>query len=111
MRNWTIAALTACSLLLAGCSHSVEGTAVADSLNGESVISDLDYVGTMNEMCTSLLGMLNEFEKLEWETFDRSTQIRELYDWMVEGEEWKSLSEEERERTVRAFDAAESGRC
>lgn len=100
------------SLFLTGCATTVQGTPTASRTPaGDLSIDDSYYVGTLDEMCTWLLDFLEQAEAIEGKSFDRSRQIRDLYDWMVEGEDWKAISKEDRERTIRAFDAAESGRC
>ena len=97
------------SLLLAGCATTVQGTPTASGTQaGDLAIDDSYYVGSLAEMCTWLL---EQAEALEGKSFDRSKQIRDLYDWMVGGEDWRAISKEDRERSIRAFDAAESGRC
>lgn len=100
------------ALMLGGCSTTVQGTPTAsENQTGDLSIDDAYYVGSLAEMCTWLLDFLEQAEAIEGESFDRARQIRDLYDWMVEGEDWKSISKEDRERTIHAFDLAESGRC
>lgn len=99
------------SLVLAGCSTAIQGTPTPSGVQASEVsIDDSFYVGTPAEMCRWLVSYVEAFAPLV-ENFDREAEIREFYDWMIESEDWSTLSKDERERTVRAFDLAASGRC
>lgn len=111
MRKRISVALVVGSLVLAGCTTSVQGTPTASGTqDGEISIDDYFYASTPAEMCRWLVSYVEAFAPLV-EDFDRKAEIRDFYDWMIESEDWSALSKDERERTVRAFDLAESGRC
>ncbi len=97
--------------MLAGCSTAIQGTPKPSGTQASDVaIDESFYVGTPAEMCRWLVSYVEAFAPLV-EDFDREAEIREFYDWMVESEDWTGLSKDERERTIRAFDLAASGRC
>lgn len=113
MHKWTIAALTACSLLLAGCATQIEGTAQPDWTATEADASPTPVTSadlSLTQMCESLVLMLESLGTLDPDA-DRSETLKSVFEESRSSGEWKTTPLDERHRIEEAFARAESGRC
>lgn len=108
-----IAMLLACSLLIAGCSRTVEGSAHAEPIvaNEGSSTPATSVAGlSVKDICLRLLAMVDALGQLDPEG-DRSDTLKSVFDESRSSSEWKTTPLDERHRIEEAFGRAESGRC
>ena len=105
--------LIACSLLIAGCSTTVEGSARAEPIvtNEDLSTPATSVVGlSVKDICLRLLAMVDALGQLDPEG-DRSGTLKSVFEESRGSSEWKTTPLDERHRIEEAFARAESGRC
>lgn len=115
MHKWTLAAVTACSLLIGGCASTVEGNAAPSANNGSTtrVAEDITIYqssGSVAEYCSFLMDFLDSAAVFDPDA-DPSAVLQEFFEESRRSGEWNETPLDERHRIEEAFGRAESGRC
>lgn len=117
MHKWTLAVMTACSLLfIVGCSNTVDGSPITSSHDrpfstgaGED-ITIYQSSGSVAEYCSFLMSFLDSAAELAPDS-DPSDILQEFFEESRRSGEWNETPLDERHRIEEAFARAESGRC
>lgn len=115
MHKWTLTVMTACILLIAGCSTTVVGSATPSSHDGPSTGAAEDITiyqssGSVAEYCSFLMEFVDSAAELDPDA-DPSDVLQAFFEESRQSGEWNKTPLDERHRIEEAFARAESGRC
>lgn len=115
MHKWTLAVVAACLLFVAGCTNTVDGSAMPTA-NGDSspgAVEDITIYqdsGTVAEYCSFLMDFLDSATQLDPDA-DPAVILQAFFEESRQSGEWNKTPLDERHRIEEAFARAESGRC